>query len=219
MTAEERIAQLESENAALRGENAALREERAILVQQLEHLLARLEEVEGRLTKDSHKSSKQTGGQPGHAGRTMLQVAKPDEIVHHRPATCVHCQQSLEAVTGQLKERRQGQDLPAMRVVVQEHQVEQVCCPACQHLNTGSFPQGVEAAVQYGPNMQALGVYLQQYQLVPLGRTCEVLSDLYDCHVSEATRLALGAASGDRCGGDGRTDCGVVEGQSLAERR
>jgi transposase len=135
MTAEERIAQLESENAALRGENAALREERAILVQQLEHLLARLEEVEGRLTKDSHKSSKppssdgpahkrgsrraksgkQTGGQPGHAGRTMLQVAKPDEIVHHRPATCVHCQQSLEAVTGQLKECRQGQDLPAMR--------------------------------------------------------------------------------------------------------
>jgi uncharacterized coiled-coil protein SlyX len=98
MTAEERIAQLESENAALRGENAALREERAILVQQLEHLLARLEEVEGRLTKDSHKSSKppssdgparkrgsrraksgkQTGGQPGHAGRTMLQVAKKD---------------------------------------------------------------------------------------------------------------------------------------------
>jgi transposase len=58
MTAEERIAQLESENAALRGENAALREERAILVQQLEHLLARLEEVEGRLAKDSHNSSK-----------------------------------------------------------------------------------------------------------------------------------------------------------------
>jgi transposase len=210
MTAEERIAQLESENAALRGENAALREERAILVQQLEHLLARLEEVEGLLAKDSHnsskppssdgparkrgsrraKSGKQTGGQPGHAGRTMLQVAKPDEIVHHRPATCVHCQQSLEAVTGQVKERRQVHDLPAMRVVVQEHQVEQVCCPACQHLNTGSFPQGVEAPVQYGPNVQALGVYLQQYQLVPLGRTCEVLSDLYDCHVSEATLLS-----------------------------
>src|SRR6266516_2394852 len=162
MTAEERIAQLESENAALRGENAALREERAILVQQLEHLLARLEEVEGRLAKDSHNSSKppssdgpvrqrrsqrtrsgkQTGGQPEHPGRTFLQVAKPDEIVSHRPAACVPCQQPLEKVPGRVKERRQVHDLPAVRVVVQEHQVEEVWCPACQGRNEGSFPSG-----------------------------------------------------------------------------
>src|SRR6266581_1592837 len=81
------------------------------------------------------------------------------------------------------------------------------------------FPAGVEAPVQYGPNVRALGVYLHQYQLVPVARSCELLEDLYDCHISEATRLALGAASGDRCGGDGRTDCGVAEGQSLAARR
>src|SRR2546425_5792800 len=210
MRAEERIAQLESENAALRAENAALREERTILVQQMEHLLARLQEVEGRLVKDSHnsskppssdgpackrgrrraKSGKKTGGQPGHPGRTRLQVAKPEEIVRHRPAVCLHCQQSLEAVAGQVKERRQVHDLPVMRVVVQEHQVEEVCCPACQHLNVGSFPPGVQAPVQYGPNVQALGVYLHQYQLVPLGRTCELLEDLYDCHVSEATLVS-----------------------------
>jgi len=96
----------------------------------------------------------------------------------------------LEAVAGQVKERRQVHDLPVMRVVVQEHQVEQVCCPACQHMNLGSFPQGVQAPVQYGPNVQALGVYLHQYQLVPLGRTCELLEDLYDCHVSEATLVS-----------------------------
>src|SRR2546427_1425200 len=127
MTAEERIAQLESENAALRGENAALREERAILVQQLEHLLARLEEVEGQLAKDSHNSSKppssdgpgriprslrhrsqrKTGGQPGHAGHSLLQVASPDEVARHRPLVCCHCQEPLEGVVGSLKERRQ----------------------------------------------------------------------------------------------------------------
>jgi transposase len=210
MRAEERIAQLESENAALRAENAALREERSLLIEQMEHLRARLEEVEGRLAKDSHNSSKppssdgparkrksrrarsekQTGGQPGHPGRTLLQVGRPDEIVCHRPATCEQCQQPLEAVAGQVKERRQVHDLPAVRLVVQEHQVEQVCCPACGHLNRGSFPQGVQAPVQYGPNVQALGVYLHQYQLIPLGRTCEVLSDLYDCQVSEATLVS-----------------------------
>src|SRR5712691_6945714 len=118
MTAEERISQLESENAALRAENAALREERAILAQQMEHLLTRLEEIEGRLAKDSHNSSKppssdglarkwrsqrllsgkKTGGQPEHPGRTLMQVAKPDEVVRHRPAACIYCQQPLEAV-------------------------------------------------------------------------------------------------------------------------
>src|SRR5260370_42173404 len=118
MTAEERIAQLESENAALRAENAALREERTILVQQMEHLRVGLEEVEGRLAKDSHNSSKppssdgparkrgrqrarsgqKTGGQPGHPGRTLLQVAKPDAIVRHPPAVGLNCQQPLEPV-------------------------------------------------------------------------------------------------------------------------
>ena len=115
--------------------------------------------------------------------------------------------------------RARVHDLPAMRMMVQEHQVEHVCCPAYQHLNMGSFLQGVDAPGKSGPNVQALGVYLQQSQFVPLGRTCEVLSNLYDCHVSEATRLELGAASGDRCGGDGRTECVVAEGQSLAARR
>jgi hypothetical protein len=33
-------------------------------------------------------------------------------------------------------------------------------------------------------------VYLHQYQFVPLGRSCEVLADLYDCHLSEATLLS-----------------------------
>ena len=44
---------------------------------------------------------------------------------------------------------------------------------------------GVEATAQYGPNVRALAVYLHQYQLVPMGRTCELLGDLYDCRVSE----------------------------------
>jgi transposase len=210
MTAEERISQLERENAALRAENAALREERAILAQQMEHLLTCLEEVEGRLAKDSHNSSKppssdgpgrqrrsqrtrsgkKTGGQPEHPGRTLMQVAQPNEIVSHRPAACVHCQQPLEKVPGRVKERRQVHDLPAVRVVVQEHQVEEVWCPACQGRNEGSFPSGVEAPVQYGPNVRALGVYLHQYQLVPVARSCELLEDLYDCHISEATLLS-----------------------------
>jgi transposase len=202
MRAEERIGQLEAENATLRGQ---LTEALGKLAQALE----RIHELEGQLAKDSHtslkppssdrpgrtprsphhRSEKQTGGQPGHAGRTLMQVANPDEVVWHRPVICDHCQQPLEGVVGYLKERRQVHDLPEVRLVVQEHQVEEVCCPACQQVSRGSFPAGVEAPGKSGPKMRALAVYLHEYQLVPLARVSELLADLYACAVSEGTLM------------------------------
>jgi transposase len=193
MTAEERIASLEAENAALR--------------EQVRHLQARLAELEGRLAQDSHNSSKppssdglarqrkerkqpsekKSGGQPGHRGQTLKLVEVPDLVVLHRPQQCRHCQQSLEGVSGTVIERRQVQDLPVQRLVVSEHQVEQVRCPICQQMSRGSFPADVQAPVQYGPGVRALAVYLQQYQLIPSARTCETLADLYGCDLSEGT--------------------------------
>src|SRR5579885_1172331 len=125
MTQEERIAQLEQENAELRAQLAEA-------YQQIRQLTDRLQEVEGQLAKDSHNSSeppssdglrrrprrprkpsaKPRGGQPGHRGGTLMQVSSPEEVVRHRPVVCAHCQQSLEGVAGQLKERRQVHDLP-----------------------------------------------------------------------------------------------------------
>ena len=203
MTAEERIRQLEAENAALR-------EQLAEALEYLGQALERIHELEGQLAKDSHNSSKApssdgprrkrrsqrhpsekpTGGQPGHAGHSLMQVASPDEVVRHRPLVCAHCQQPLEGVAGEVKERRQVQDLPEARLVVREHQVEQVWCPRCQQVSRGSFPAEVEAPVHYGPNLRALAVYLHAYQLVPVGRVSELLADLYGCQVSEGTLLA-----------------------------
>ena len=217
MKADERIAHLERELAAERAKSARLeaelaaeRAEKVSLREQMEQMLRRLGEVEGQLAKDSHNSSrppssdgsarkrgkqrqrsgKKTGGQPGHRGRTLLPVVSPDEVVRHRPAVCAQCQQELSAVPGSVKERRQVQDLPEMRLLVQEHQVEEVQCPGCGHRNEGSFPRGVEAPAQYGSKMRAVAVYLQQYQLVPLSRTCELLEEMYDCRVSEGTLVA-----------------------------
>ena len=202
MTQEERIVQLEKENTELRTKLAEA-------YQQITQLAERLQRVEGQLAKDSHNSSKppssdgpkrrprnprprsekQTGGQPGHTGHTLMQVASPDEVVCHRPLVCAHCQQPLEGVAGQLRECRQVHDLPQVRLLVREHQVEEVCCPACQQVSRGSFPAGVEAPVQYGPNLRALAVYLHEYQLVPLARVSELLTDLYACSVSEGTLM------------------------------
>jgi len=103
MTQEERIAQLEQENAELRAQLAEA-------YQQITQLAERLQRVEGQVAKDSHNSSKppssdgprrkarsqrrqsekQTGGQPGHPGRTLMQVNSPDAVVRHRPLLCAH---------------------------------------------------------------------------------------------------------------------------------
>ena len=203
MTAEERIDQLEAENAALRGQLAEV-------LEKLAQALERIHELEGRLAKDSHNSSKPpssdgpgrrrrsqrqrsekpTGGQPGHAGHTLMQVSSPDEVVCHRPMVCDHCQQPLEGMAGCVVERRQVHDLPEVRLVVREYQVEEVWCPACQQASRGSFPAGVEAPAQYGSNVRALAVYLHEYQLIPLARVSELLADLAGCQVSEGTLLS-----------------------------
>jgi transposase len=180
-------------------------------IEELEALLMRallrLEELERRLGKNSHNSSKPpssdglgrkpskhrkkserpSSGQPGHQGHTLRQVLTPDTVITHRPAQCEECQCDLQQEPGRVKERRQVHDLPELRLQVQEHQLEEICCPTCQHLTRGSFPAGVDAPAQSGPRVQALAVYLSQFQLVPMERTCEALNDLCQCQLSEGT--------------------------------
>src|SRR5579859_4057480 len=105
MRLDERIAELEAENARQR--------------EQITALLARVHDLEARLSKDSHnsskppssyglkrqlprtrslrrKSGKKLGGQLGHPGETLHLVADPDAIVEHRPTVCSACQTPLE---------------------------------------------------------------------------------------------------------------------------
>lgn len=79
----------------------------------------------------------------------------------HRPSHCGPCQQSLEGVEGEV-ERGQMQDLPPLRLVVSEHQVEEVHSPQCQQMSRGNFPEGISALVQYGTGVKALAVYLHR---------------------------------------------------------
>lgn len=206
---EEEIQRLQEENAELKA-TLAQKEQR---IQELEGLLTgallRIEALEKRLVKDSHNSSlppsrdhgtrkplgrretseKKSGGQPGHTGQTLMQVKTPDEVIVHRPALCSGCQRDLGEFPGQVLERRQVQDLPELRLRVQEHHLEAICCPTCQQVTRGVFPTGVNAPVQYGPGVQALGVYLSQFQLVPLQRIGELLADVCQAPISQATLL------------------------------
>lgn len=214
MTQDEELQALREENRLLK----ALIGELLPLKEQLAQAHARIKELEERVAKDSRTSSKppssdglgrlprrsrrpsgkRPGGQAGHPGYTLEMVAQPDDVVGHRPEVCSQCGEALRAIAGRVAERRQVLDVPAIRLLAHEHQLEAVCCPTCHTTSLGSFPASVSAPVQYGPNLQALAVYLHQGQLLPTARTCETLAALCGCQISEATLLQWGELAAER---------------------
>jgi transposase len=138
--------------------------------------------------KSQRKSTgRKAGGQPGHLGHTLRLVDQPQEIQVHAPSHCRECGQNLEGASTIRRERRQVVDLPPMQVWVVEHQAETKHCPGCGVETTGTFPEGVEAPAQYGPGIMTVAVYLNQQQLLPMERTCEVLGEVFGCPIAEGT--------------------------------
>jgi hypothetical protein len=89
-----------------------------------------------------------------------------------------------------LRERRQVQDLPWLRLCVTEHRALHVRCPACQAVSVGTFPADAPSRAQYGPRLRALCVSLVEQQLVPYGRVRELLGDVFGARLSEGTLVA-----------------------------
>jgi len=175
---------------------------------QLEAQAARIQELENRLSKNSQNSSKppssdapydkpepksqrpktgrRSGGQKGHKGKTLEKVANPDHIERHKVTMCEHCQKDLSAVDVHKLHSRQVYDIPPIKVRVTEHQVEEKKC-SCGHCTRAEFPADVTHYVQYGKRLKGGLLYFQDYQLLPYGRCCEVVTDLFGHNISPGT--------------------------------
>jgi len=136
-------------------------------------------------------SGRKPGGQKGHPGSTLQQVANPDEWIQHPLLFCQNCNTSLADEPVQAVEKRQVFDLPEISIIVTEHQAEKKHCPNCGKTTTAAFPRDITQPAQYGPRIRAQGVYFSQEQLIPLNRTAEILSDLYGAALSETTILSF----------------------------
>jgi transposase len=78
------------------------------------------------------KSGRKPGGQDGHKGTTLAQVARPDREIRHEPGCCGHCGAGLAGRPVTAVERRQVFDLQPARAEVTEHQlIEREC--GCGH--------------------------------------------------------------------------------------
>ncbi|MGO8885681.1 MAG: DUF6444 domain-containing protein, partial [Streptosporangiaceae bacterium] len=146
------------------------------------------------------KTGRKPGGQDGHPGQTLAQVARPDREERHEPACCRECGSGLAGrpVTG--VERRQVFDLPPVRVQVTEHQlIEREC--GCGRRTRGAAPAGVDAPVQYGPRVAAVVIYLYIGQFLSEKRTAQALGELFGIPLSGGTVAALTARAAGKLDG------------------
>jgi transposase len=186
---------------------------------QIATLTARVAELERRLGLNSRNSSKppssdglskpppkslrstsgrRPGKQPGAPGSTLRQVQDPDEIVEHRPDRCRGCATGLDDAVGVGVGVRQVFDVPPGRLRVVEHRLRSCRCRGCGVVTTASAPDGVNAPVQYGPQIAAVVVYLIVRQHLPVARAAELCAELLAAPVSTGwitTQLARAAAA------------------------
>ena len=181
---DERIDELERENAALR---AQIREQRATmeaqrrtiaaLEQRIEQLGGRVCELEAVLARYSGNSSRppssdppgapppappkkrtgrKRGGQPGHRkhSRQLLPAERVTRTVVVKPEACRRCG---DALTGDdpVPHRHQVIEVPKVVATVEEYQLHALSCPKCGISTRGTLPSGVPAG-NFGPRLQAI---------------------------------------------------------------
>jgi transposase len=145
------------------------------------------------------------GGQKGHKGKTLEQVAAPDHVQEHKldriNGSCEHCQGSLRGTQSTDVESRQVFNLPEkITFEVTEHRAETGTCPCCSKKVKAAFPEDVTAHVQYGDRVQALVLYLHTYQLLPCERLAEFFDDIFNCPLSTGVICSMLKKAGTRAG-------------------
>ena len=156
-----------------------------------EMLVDKLEELDNKISKISKNSSippskdpnpkknqslwgktgKKSGGQVGHKGSTLKKVENQDKVILHLLNGKCECGVNLSSLPLSLHSSRQV--------------FESKC--TCGLKYCSSYPEGVNASVQYGPGVRAIVGYLSKYQLIPSERLEEMMSDIFNTTLSEGT--------------------------------
>ena len=138
------------------------------------------------------RSGRQPGGQDGHRGQTLAQVADPDVVIRHEPACCGGCGSDLHTAPEVGCSRRQVFDLPPIKVHVTEHQIITRRC-RCGVSTAGDTPAQAGAPVHYGPVLCAVIIYLFMGQFLSKKRTAQAIAELFSIPVSDGTVAAVTA--------------------------
>jgi transposase len=198
---DQRIAELEAENAARNAHIAELEQKVEELTQLVLMLKERLDRNSGNSSKPPSSDSPdqradrrgkatggKRGGQPGHSGskRDLLPQEQVNEFKPLFPSECENCFSSLPARSDAVQ-RYQTVDLPVMKAHVIEWLRHRVACPNCRHKTWASTAQ--IPATPFGPRVEAvIGLVTGVYHLSRRGAV-SLMSDILGIDIS------LGAVS------------------------
>src|ERR1017187_4048349 len=159
------------------------------------------------------RSGRKPGGQKGHKGETLRQAAEPNQVADHYPPACSECGAALTPDMAEDYAARQVFDLPEPQpLVVTEHRAHDCRCAACGSKTRASFPDGVNAPVQYGARITAFVIYLLHYQLLPEDRLAELMADLFGVKLAAATIARMSHTCAERLRGFAETVRDLVAG-------
>lgn len=196
-----RLARLEDRVVELEAENAALRE--------------RLGELERRLKRNSQNSSlppsqdpptvpprpqqpqsgRRPGGQPGREGkhRKLLPLERVDELVEHWPEVCRGCGYAFaerERIDAAPPRRHQVWELPPIAVIVSEHRLHRLACPDCGRETRAELPAHVPRGA-FGPRLQAAVAALSVRNRISRRDVAALCADLFGCPLSVGAADAI----------------------------
>jgi transposase len=144
------------------------------------------------------KKGGKRGGKEGHEGKGLERLLCTEvEEVKVETERC-ECGEDLTRVEAEIAETRQVQDIPKTPIRVIDYPQEKKTCPCCGKEYFGEFPKGVTAPVQYGNNIKALSVLLNNDFKVPIKKVAQLLSDIYGLAPNVATILKFNAKAYDK---------------------
>jgi transposase len=166
---DDRIDELERENAQLRARVCELEAIVVTLERRVRELEARLAQFSGNSSKPPStdppgappptrpkRKGRKRGGQPGHKKHTreLVPSAQVTRLQVLKPCACRKCGKALVGSDPD-PYRHQVVDVPKVLATVEEYQLHALSCTACKTSTRALLPAGVPTG-QFGPRLQAI---------------------------------------------------------------
>ena len=133
------------------------------------------------------KSKRRSGGRPGHPGATLRWPENPDRVIDHVPNACNRCRKEFpEDAESEGHVARQVHDVPEPKLEAMEcraHSLRRDCGAVTEE----TFPEGVNAHVQYGPRLTDAVACPHACRRLPLRRPegPQAIKDMFGISISE----------------------------------
>jgi len=133
--------------------------------------------------KEKRAGSKPGGAKLGHKGHFRSLAEQPDDVVDHRPDRCSGCGHVFAPdAAGEVIGAFDSVDLPPVVPIVTRHQRLACACPGCgARVKAAPLVSGSP----FGPNIQALALYLKHVQHVSYQRLQAMFGDVFGLTISQ----------------------------------